>query len=261
MKKVVIALSLVVVVLGGYLVINELSKNNNINLNESNKGNEKVYNVNDYVNINKVNSNLNDIEILKVDEKEFENFKSIKDEFLLKEENKDNDSIEKDYSSEISYQIYKNVLSVMFNGDEVYSGQEPVPYPTEDNIATSVNINLDDNKKLSFEEVCEMFDVKVDSVLKLVLKDLADGIEFDYLLEGTEGDISQPQVEITDFKSNIDKYKDVLKKSDYEKVINLYIKDNKLMCTYDDSRVLANIDLSSHMGIGLVNKYVTLEVK
>ena len=122
-------------------------------------------------------------------------------------------------------------------------------------------VNKPVEKQMTTAEMLETYKVDHEIWLGMVINDILNNITTDYLLESTDGDVTANQIKVTDIKNNQHSYFDKLYKNNYQDVLTLSVKDNKLICTYRDDKVLEKMNLSSHMGNGLKLKYVDIVIR
>lgn len=245
----------------------ENSDNSNINTDneikdeenneEANQNTDKNYNINDYVLIIdfEVNKNCTDCKthgIVKTIE--FKNLPlGITYEFTSKHSDFIHPSSDAEYKlkNEFIYGIDKNILSVYCEENITNYG-----YPMYNHY--SLNVNLDNNKFVTNQELLELYNIYSQDMFENILNNIANTVTIDKLLLTTNGDVSAEQITIDEFRKNIKSYAKTIDNR-YD-VVTLYLKDNKLNVVYDQIKILNILGMGSNNGVGLVWEPQSLEL-
>jgi hypothetical protein len=113
----------------------------------------------------------------------------------------------------------------------------------------SLNVNLDNNRIITNEELIGMYDLDIDSIYEKILNNLTTTVTTDKFLLSVDGDVSAETISVADFKNKISDYVETLNNR-YD-VFTLYVKDNKVNLVYSQGGVLQLLGMGTHMGIGL----------
>ncbi len=130
-------------------------------------------------------------------------------------------------------EIYNNVLSI-FSIQTSYTQDMPVVDSVE-----TLYINLENNTKLSNNDIIAMFDYNVEGILHKVLEDMVESSNADhYFLNDEETVVSKEE-----FKKNIPIY---AQKLSGEKLTfaHMYVNEGKLFVAYIESSILTALDLT-----------------
>ena len=256
----------------------ENSDNSNINTDneikdeenneEANQNTDKNYNINDYVLISdfEVNKNCTGCKthgIVKTIE--FKNLPlGITYEFTSKHSDFIHPISDAEYNlkNEFIYGIDKNILSVYcfesigyINDAEV--SPETWPNYTDYNFY-SLNVNLDNNKFVTNQELLELYNINPQDMFEKILNNIANTVTIGTLLLTPNGDVSAKRITIDEFRKNIKSYAKTIDNR-YD-VVTLYLKDNKLNVVYEQNNILSILGMGSNNGIGLVFKPQSLEL-
>lgn len=229
-------------------------ENNNDKQNNNktqNNGNDDIkitnnnYNANDYVEVKNYDvSRFVNVENWKVKEITFKNLPlGTTIEFLRKHKDYIIPAANNNYvapTNTVIYGTYNNVLSV-YTKEEVKGGLVDIINNY------SLNVNLDNNKIITNEELLKMYNLNINSVYEKILNNLATTVKVDEFSLDVDGSLTAKTISLTDFKRNI---------SDYSKTLNnrfniftLYVKDNKVNCVYSQGTILELLGMSVYMGL------------
>jgi len=259
---IIIVLSLLAVGLGGYIVYEKVSNNGIGTENKKTTNNDEIisednanqltnntYNVEDYVVVSDFELNENCIDcgtygtVKKIEFKELSIGTTA--EFIKLHENfiYPNALDTQQLSNTVTYSTNNNILSVYTTEKTEYSSGPDYNF-------YSLNVNLDNNKIITNEELIKMYNLDINSIYEKILNNLATTVTVDQFLLDVYGDILAPTILVEDFKNNISDYVKTLNNK-YD-IFTLYVKDNKVNLAYSQREILALLGMGSHMDIGLV---------
>lgn len=157
-----------------------------------------------------------------------------------------------DGTVKFEYGVYNGVLSTY----SISYHSNPHGYIVSE--VVSDNTDLSTGKKLDNITTLGRFGLTTDEVYRQILNNLVETVSIDSFLIDVNGDIDAEKITINDFKNNIDKYIETLK-SDQD-LFYVFLKGSKVAVSYEQNKVLENLGMSSHMGIGLVSGYAEVEL-
>ncbi len=266
-KKVVlivgfVILGVLVLSLSGYIVYDKLLSKNVGTISKKTSN----YNIDDYITVKDFNYYTNvDGQVKKL---EFKNLPAtLTSEFYNKHSeftNKMSGSAEysnTNLSNEIFYDISGNVLSV-YELDESYlieypygEEQGPMDYTTYD--FYSININLDEQKIITNQELLEMYKINPSDVFEKILNDIADLHKDDGLLIPTESQAFD-NMSSKEFKKNINKYIKQINNR-FDKIV-LYVRNNNVYVAYDEEDIVRLIGLEAQTRYAAVESDIETHV-
>lgn len=161
---------------------------------------------------------------------------------------------ERKLSNKIFYDISGNILSVyeLDKSDLIEYPYEryddPQAYTTYD--FYSVNINLDDQKLITNQELLEMYKINPSDVFEKILNDIADFHKDDGLLIPTDSQAFDT-MSSKEFKKNIKTYIKQINNR-FDKIV-LYVKNNNVYVAYDEEDIVDLVGLKSQERYAAVN--------
>jgi hypothetical protein len=157
-----------------------------------------------------------------------------------------------DGTVKFEYGVYSGVLSAY----SINYRLDPYEYVVSK--VVSNNVDLDTGKKLDNITVLKRFNLTIDEVYRQILNNLVETVSIDSFLLDTNGNVEAEKITTNDFKKNIDKYIKTLKSD--QNLFYVFLKGSKVAISYEQSKILEKLGMSSHMGIGLVDGYVEVEL-
>ena len=253
-KMIIVLLGIIIVALVGYIVYDKVFVNNQ---NNSFIDDSKTYNISDYVSVTDYEFNKNCIDCGTYGTVKKVEFKSLPLGTINEFESKHNEFINPTVletaklSNEVNYEINKNILSVYTKETKSYDYETQYDY-------YSLNVNLNNNKIITNQELLNLYNIKSTDVFTKILTNISNTIKTDKLLLSTIGDVTAETITIDKFKDNIIEYASSIDNR-YD-IVTLYIKDNKLIAVYNQYKILYNLGMGTHMGIGLVSEPQSIEL-
>ena len=150
------------------------------------------------------------------------------------------------------YGVFDDILSTY----SIYYYKNPYAYVVSEVVSNNVDLNT--GEKLNNTEVLTRLGITVEDVYRNILENLVDTITIDELLLNTNGATDGEKISVADFKNNISEYVETLKNDD--SLFYVFFKDSEKVVAYEQYKVLEKLDMSSHMGIGLVSGYVEVKI-
>lgn len=153
-------------------------------------------------------------------------------------------------SNEIIYETDKNIFSIFekdkktYEKAEVGSGQQFDYY--------SLNINLDNQKIITNEELLKIYNIRPIDMYKKILTNIANTVSIDQFLLDTDGNVAAKTLKVSDFKKNVSTYANEI--DNRFDVIYLYLNNNKVYVVYEQSKILEILGMGCHMNLGLVEE-------
>lgn len=157
-----------------------------------------------------------------------------------------------DGTVKFEYGVYNGVLSTY----SISYRSNPNGYIVSE--VVSDNVDLNTGKKLDNTTTLGRFGFTIDEVYRQILNNLVETVSVDSFLLDINGKIDAEKITINDFKSNIDKYIETLKSD--QNLFYVFLKGSKVAVSYEQNKVLENLGMSSHMGVGLVSGYAEVEL-
>ena len=157
-----------------------------------------------------------------------------------------------DGTVKFEYGVYNNVLSAY--SINYYQN------PAKDVISKVISSNLDLNtgEKLDNVKTLDRFGFTIDEVYRKILNNIAETASIDSFLLDINGNVEAEKISINDFKNNTEKYIATLKSD--QNLFYVFLKDSKATVSYEQYKILQKLGMSSHMGQGLVNGYVEIQL-
>ena len=210
--------------------------------------NKKTYNADDYVSISdfeqrscswcEVFSVVKKIELKNLPERTTTEFMAFHNGFLYPPSYAWESSTP--FSNEVLYEVDDNILSVYTKQNNAF-----YEYPSQ----YSLNVNLDNNKIVTNEELLNKYSIKSLDMYEKILTNIANTVTTKEFLLSTSGDVTAEKISIDEFKQNIKTYATYIDNR-YDGY-TLYLKDNKVNVVYNQATILKLIGMGTHMGIGL----------
>lgn len=157
-----------------------------------------------------------------------------------------------DGTVKFEYGVYNGVLSTY----SISYHSNPNGYIVSE--VVSDNVDLNTGKKLDNTTTLGRFGFTIDEVYRQILNNLVETVSVDSFLLDINGKIDAEKITINDFKNNIDKYIETLKSD--QNLFYVFLKGSKVAVSYEQNKVLENLGMSSHMGVGLVSGYAEVEL-
>lgn len=263
----IIVLIILVIGLVGYITYDKVLSKSYVNTNteeqnhqqnnDENNQDSKKYDVNDYISVSDFEFNKNCIDCGKYGTVKRVEFKKLPLRTITEFNSKHSTFIYPTafetgkLSNEVIYEIDKNILSVYTKESKSYELGAQYNY-------YSLNVDLNNNKIITNEELLKINNITSSYMFEKILNNIANTVTTDEFLLSTSGDVTAETETIDKFKENIKTYVTYIDNR-YD-VITLYLKDNKLIAVYDQSKMLSILGMGTHMGIGLVSEPQSIQL-
>ena len=138
--------------------------------------------------------------------------------------------------------LYVNALKKSNTESEMQSMNE------KENSVNEIKISSDENIAFGIRYNKDFEDMLVEYILSSIREYAKNGS----ILKSTTGDITAEQLTVEEVNSNNSKYKEKIIEmlTDKEIFKDIYKVDNKDACKYNFEKILNNLGLGTHMGIG-----------
>jgi len=263
----IIILIMLVIGLAGYIAYDKFLSKNDVktNIEEQNQQennyedeqNSKKYNVNDYISVTDFEFNKNCIDCGTYGTVKKAEFKTLPLRTITEFNSKHSEFIyptafeTAKLSNEIIYEVDKNILSVYTKESKSYELGNQYNY-------YSLNVDLNNNKIITNQELLKIYNINLSNTFEKILNNISNTVTTEQFLLSTDGDVTAETITIDKFKENIKTYATYIDNR-YD-IITLYLKDNKVIAVYDQSKILSVLGMGTHMGIGLISEPQSLQL-